>query len=326
MARTAIARQIVCQDWRMVPDAVVQKLFAAEQRRWEIDLDWDLGPGWDELEMGRQLGTVGGLIAYRREGRVAGWAYYLVDGGALQIGGFNADSEVTTAALIEDILADPAASAANRITAFAFTDAPGLVGELRSRGLAVDRYFYLRRDVPEGLGAPMANMRAWTPDDLDATAALLQRAFESKDASRPFAPDGTIEQWQQYVKGLVTQKGCGELLPSASFVVADGPGRLAAVALVTRIGPTTGHIAQLAVDPLRRRRHFAAALVEAAWRAAARLGCTRTTLLVGGRNQAARTLYQRARFESVGSFIAAGGAYPRRSTSVAPGGVIITRR
>jgi len=69
-----------------------------------------------------------------------------------------------------------------------------------------------------------------------------------------------------------------------------------------------------------------ASLVNAAFAGAARLGCTRMTLLVGGRNQAARALYERIRFEPVATFVAAGGAYPRRSTSVAPGAVIMTRR
>jgi len=69
-----------------------------------------------------------------------------------------------------------------------------------------------------------------------------------------------------------------------------------------------------------------ASLVNAAFAGAARLGCTRMTLLVGGRNQAARALYESIRFEPVATFVAAGGAYPRRSTSVAPGAVIMTRR
>ena len=325
MARPAVVRQIVCHDWRAVSDADMNRLYAVEQRRWEHQLDWDLGSAWTELERGRQLGTVSGLVAIDRDGRIGGWTYYLVHEGALQIGGLVAESEAVTSALLADVLADPDTHIAERVTVFAFTDAPGLVGELRARGLAVDRYWYLRRnglDVePMGTG-----MRSWSADDLNPAAALLGLAFERSDASRPFAPDGTTEQWQHYVRQLVEGNGCGQFLPSASFVAGDGPGRLAAAALVTRIGPTTAHLAQLAVAPHSRRRGLGASLVNAAFAGAARLGCTRMTLLVGGRNQAARALYERIRFEPVATFVAAGGAYPRRSTSVAPGAVIMTRR
>jgi ribosomal protein S18 acetylase RimI-like enzyme len=190
----------------------------------------------------------------------------------------------------------------------------------------VDRYWYLRRSIVGASASPSPDVRMWRTDHVRATAALLCRAFEAGDAARPFAPNGTAEEWQRYVAQLVAGAGCGTLLPSACCAVGAGPDRLAAVAIVTRIGPLTAHLAQLCVEPAMRGRRLGTALVDAACGAAARAGCARMTLLVGGRNHAARALYQRTGFEPVSSFIAAGGPYPRRSTSVAPGGVIITRR
>jgi ribosomal protein S18 acetylase RimI-like enzyme len=245
---------------------------------------------------------------------------------ALQVGGFVADSEPTAIALLDSIFAAPASGATDRVTFFAFTDAPGLVAALRARGLTVDRYWYLRRNIIGAGGTPGSDMCAWSNQQIDATASLLRRAFEPQDAARPFAPDGTEQEWQHYVTQLFTGTGCGSLLPAACYGIGAGIGRLAAIALVTRIAPMTAHLAQLAVDPQMRGRHIGSALLEAACGAAARAGCTRMTLLVGGRNQAARALYQQARFEPAGTFIAAGGSYPRRSTSVAPGGAIMTRR
>jgi ribosomal protein S18 acetylase RimI-like enzyme len=98
------------------------------------------------------------------------------------------------------------------------------------------------------------------------------------------------------------------------------------VALVTRIAESTAHLVQLAVDPQMRGRHLGTQLLEIVCSSANQAGCTHMTLFVGGRNSAARSLYESSRFESRASFVAAGSLQPRRSTSVAPGSAVITRR
>jgi len=95
---------------------------------------------------------------------------------------------------------------------------------------------------------------------------------------------------------------------------------------VTRVAERTAHLAQLAVDPQMRGRHLGKQLLEVACAAANQGGCGRMTLFVGGRNSRARSLYESSRFESMASFLAAGSLQPRRSTSVAPGSAVITRR
>src|SRR5439155_26530630 len=120
--------------------------------------------------------------------------------------------------------------------------------------------------------------------------------------------------------------GCGGLIADACICIPGGPSRLIAVALVTRIASTTGHIAQLAVDPQAQGRHLGAQLLDLACAGAEVAGCSRVTLFVGGRNSRARRMYETARFEPMASFLAGGTFQPRRSTRVAPSGAIMTRR
>ena len=169
-------------------------------------------------------------------------------------------------------------------------------------------------------------LRGWNAQDVHATAELLLRSYEPTAESRPFAAGGSREQWVEYVTALTRGDISGALMPDASLCLPEGPDRLAAVALVTRTAEGAAQIAQLVVDPTKRRRQLGTQLLELASAAAARAGCRRVSMMVGGSNRPGRALLEAARFKTMGSLLAAGALQPRRSTSVAPVGAFMTRR
>lgn len=312
-------RGLHVEDWRHAPEGVIRRLFAIETERWSSLLEWETAANWAEVERGRRLGTVRGVLVTDAFHNVVGWSFYLVHDRVLQVGGFSSASEETTRLLLDFVLHSQTLEEVDAVTFFAFTDAEGVAAALRQRGLAVGRYWYLSRDVPlPGGAALIRETRGWLPGDAQATADLLHRAYGPSDGSRPFVPKGTRDEWEKYVAQLVLANGCGTLLPEASLCVPAGPGRLAAVALISRIAPGTGHLVQLAVDPQFQRRGYATSLLTGVGAAAARAGCRRLTLFVEGRNARARAVYDDAGFMAMGSFVAAGTLQPRRSTSVAP--------
>ena len=319
MSRPGFGPRLTASDWRTCPTDRMNLLYAAETVRWASVLEWDTTQAWEEVERGRTLGTVPGLVVTDEHDGIAGWSYYLTHQGALQIGGFVADSEPAAQLMLDRILGRGALDEVQAVTLFAFADAPGLAGALRARGLMVDRYWYLGRDLERRPPMRTADIRPWRRDDVEATAELLARSYERTDEARPFAPRGTPEAWREYVTQLTAGAGCGTLMPEASFAIAGGPGRLLGVALVTRVASTTAHLAQLAVDPQHRGNRVGTGLVELACSSSAQAGCRRLTLLVSGRNSRARGLYEMLRFETVASFLAAGTLQPRRSTRAAPG-------
>ena len=320
-------KDLVVEDWCRAPAAVMQALYDAEAERWGRVLEWETASNWAEVERGRQLRTVRGWLACDRAGQVQGWTFYLQQGTSLSIGGFVSTSDASTNLLLDATLNDPAASVVDTVTFFAFADVDGLAPALRRRGLAAGRYWYLGRSIPlEGVMDWPRTTRSWRVDDVEATASLLERAYGRSDGSRPFAPRGTRWEWLQYVSRLAETKGCGTLLTEASLCVPAGPGRLAAVALVSRISPGTAHLVQLVVDPSVRRRGHGADLLSGCCSAAARAGCRRMTLLVDGRNTIARQIYDAARFEAMASFVAGGVLQPLRSTSMAPDARVVTFR
>jgi len=313
-------------DWRTLPAERVTPLYTAETERWGSALEWDTTKDWDEVAKGRRLGTVAGVVVINETGALAGWCYYLIHKRALQIGSFIASSDAVAQVMLDAVLQDDVRASVDTVTLFAFADAPNLAASLRLRGLTVDRYWYLGRELQRVAPPRLPDVRKWRVDDVQATADLLARAYDRRDESRPFAPRGLAEEWIDYVQQLTTGTGCGRLMPDVSVCVPGGPNRLLAVALVTRIAEGTSHLVQLAVDPQMQGRHLGTQLLEIACSGANLAGCTRMTLFVGGKNSRARSLYESHRFENMASFIAAGSLQPQRSTNAATGSAAGIRR
>jgi ribosomal protein S18 acetylase RimI-like enzyme len=326
MTRNESFGELQVVDWRRLSADEMDRLYAAEIERWAAELEWETAADWGEVERGRRLGTVSGVAITNQDGTVVGWSYYLVHEGSLQVGGFTASSETAAQLMIDSIFTEAALTTVDAVTFFAFSSAPGLSRALRAKGLAVDRYWYLRRVLQRVETAGLSDVRGWHREDLVATADLLGRAYPPQEEARPFAPGGTPEQWRDYVSKLVDGAGCGTLLPSACLCIPNGPNRLIGVALVTKIAPTTAHLVQIAIDRPFQGGRVGARLLELACEAANEARCRDITLFVGARNRRARSLYELSRFEMVNSFVAAGSLQPRRLTSVAPGAVVMTRR
>jgi ribosomal protein S18 acetylase RimI-like enzyme len=317
---------IACADWRQADARQVAALYAAEVRRWSAALGWDTIASWDQIELGRRLGTVPGLLVLDANEAIAGWTFYLLHRDVLQIGGLVAISDAATAALLDGILSSATATRARAIVLFAFTDAPGLAEALLRRGLAVHHYDYLSKTLASEPAWPPREVRRWHASDVAAATTLLATAYPEADDARPFAPQGTVQEWREYVGQIVGAEGCGTIMPDSCFVVPSGPDRIAGMVLVTRLAPATAHIAQIGVEPHAQRRGLGRLLVNAACASASDAGCERITLLVDERNARARRLYETSGFVLTARFVAAGNYQPVRLTSVAAGGCVVTRR
>jgi ribosomal protein S18 acetylase RimI-like enzyme len=316
---------ITCVDWRGADAEELAGLYAAEVDRWSHVLAWDTRSSWNQIELGRRLGTVQGLLAHDPNGRVVGWTFYLLHHDVLQIGGFAAASPVATTTLLNAILESETASRASSLTLFAFAEAPGLAKALAGCGLSVGRYDYLSKALSDEPCQPSPDMRRWRADDAVAAATLLAAAYGDPQPARPFAPLGTAEEWREYVGQLVVGAGCGLMMPDSSFVVPGDLERIAGLVLVTSLAPATAHIAQICVAPLAQRQGLGRRLVRAACASASGAGCNRMTLFVESGNARARDLYADLGFGVVASFVSAGSRQPLRLTSVAAGGGVVRR-
>lgn len=305
MTLLSFPKRLRVVDWRTLAPERVETLYAAEADRW-ARLDWDMTSQWQEVERGRRFGTTGGFAALDENSDIIGWTFFQYRNRIIHVGVFDASSEPVTIALVDKLLSEQTLAFVDTVMFFALTDAPALTPALRAKGLQVERYWYLARDLNRSAPPDLSDIRRWRFEDIQSTAELFERTYKGASDSRPFAPGGTPEEWSEYVNRLTRGFGCGMLLPEASLCVPAGPNRLVGAALITKIAETTAHVAQLVIDPQFQGRRLGAQLLEMAAAAAARHGCRRLTLIVGGSNRRARSVYEAARFHPTGSFVAAG--------------------
>jgi ribosomal protein S18 acetylase RimI-like enzyme len=296
-------------DWRTLSSAEVAPLYQSEIARWDAVLHWDTRANWRLVEAARAAGTLPGAVVHDASGAVQGWAFYLLHGDVLQVGALVCRSPAATGAVFGAILDSREAEAASSVTLFTFADAPGLAGELQQGGFATSHYRYLQRVVaaetglhpsPERLPAG----RGWQAADLVPVAELLSRAYASPDASRPFVQKGRPEDWIEYVEQLVTTRGCGVFLPEVT-VIGESSHGVDAVVMVTRLGPGTAHLAQIAVDPAGQRSGRGRRILSTALSNLRDAAYARATLLVSAANGAANELYDQMGFDEAATFIAA---------------------
>jgi ribosomal protein S18 acetylase RimI-like enzyme len=297
------------EDWRATPPDLMAGLFARESARWREALHWDYDDTRRQLEWARTQGLLPGLVARDDGGGASGWSFFLRDGDELQIGGLTAREADVAAALLARVLDSPTARDSRRAMFFGFTAAPALTDALARHGFHVGGYAYLTRDLRAVVGAAApelpAGLRPWTDGDLIDTARLIQSAYPADDDLRPFGQSRRPGEWLTYVQRLIGTHGCGAFQPSLSLAVPARTPGIAAVALVTRLAPSTVHLAQIAVDPERRGAGLATRLLAETLRTAAAAGYARMTLLVSESNAAARRLYARAGFTESARFVTA---------------------
>jgi len=310
-------------DWRNAPPETTAALYAREQERWRRHLAWDASASWSVVEEARRHNQLPGLLALEDDGRVAGWMFFLLRDGALQIGAVSSERADVVRALIDGALASPEAMLARRYQCFVFPETPAVEVALERRRFDVDRYLYLERPLAPRTTTVLDRALTWSDTQMPAAVRLMARAYAGSRGARCFAPNGRLEEWGGYLRQLIHSPACGAFSHDESLALTRD-GRLAAFLLATRLSPDTAHVAQVVVDPECRRQGTAARLVDHSASVAAAGGAVRQTLLVSESNAPARALYVKLGFVERAAFLFADrfrvtrqAARPERPTSIA---------
>jgi ribosomal protein S18 acetylase RimI-like enzyme len=297
-----------CEDWRTATAGEIEALYAQERARWLGDLAWDTGPTWAIVEQGRRAGRLPGFVERGAGRRVSGWCFFSVDRGTVHVGMVDGDRADVVRDLLDRVIDAPETAYARRFQAFLFPRNPAVTVALQRRRFAISPQLLLSFTPPRAgaLDVPESPGRPWRSDDLAGFVRLLARAYAGTPVSEAFAPEGRLEEWVAYVGQVINTPACGTLLSRASVVVqGEPPDRPLGAILTTQISPGVWHIAQVATDPLGRRRGLARRLVGFVCASAAAAGAREVTLVVDERNAAARALYDNLGFTTRGALLLA---------------------
>ena len=126
---------------------------------------------------------------------------------------------------------------------------------------------------------------------------IIQAGYTDSIAREICCEYATYESCLTFLRNLITNPGCGTLIPQASFIAADASHLLSGLILVSRLSAATALIAQIAVLPGYQGCRLGSALMAQALTRLRALGFTQVCLSVSEQNERAYVWYRRLGFQ-----------------------------
>ncbi len=289
----------------------LEPLWDREIRLWSEKLYWDVSSVVTAVRRAVDRRSLNGKAA-RMGGRIVGYSYYMVECRRAVLGSVMLVPATSSLTVVTDLIgtlltpleSDPAIS---RIESqFINFDTPWLTETFVSRGYKSHSRAFLRRSLNplalspmEDRGRPSLEFEPWSTLDLTEASLLMQKAHtESVDAEMNElyrSRDGC----RTMLDNILHRQGCGQSIPTASFVARDDRGDLAGLVVSTEISPRHAHLAQVAVSPDVQGQGLGRAFLQRALAALADKGYQTVSLMVSGANERACSLYRSMAFEEV---------------------------
>jgi ribosomal protein S18 acetylase RimI-like enzyme len=171
--------------------------------------------------------------------------------------------------------------------------------------------FDLRKPVKSRpSGASGIRLDRWNDRFFDPCAKLIYLCYTDH-------VDGEInDQYRsrsgalKFLKNIILLPGCGQFVPSASFVLRQpGSDELVAAVLTSEVSPGVGHTTQICVLPGYQGHGLGRMLMETSAEALRSMKFRELTLTVTAENRSAVQLYESLGFTTIRTFTA--GVWPR---------------
>ncbi len=309
-------------DIRLFDSNALGHLLDAEAHAWNTDLRWDYTTSRALIASCVDEKRISGYVLKQPQGP-SGYSFFFYDAGKGLIGNLfveGVEARVEKAHVIlrhelETILATPGLTRVEtQLPHFSFESLSpifaehGFVGNLR-------RFMVLSLLRPRWspYGSPTSTPSAtalrdfrivpWERRHDRAAAQVVLSAYRDHVDALINDQYADLEGTGRLLDSIIQQRGCGELLPTASLVAIHVPtGRVAGVLAITAVRARTAHIPQIAVGTEFQGLGLGSLLLHSAFHDLSKNRFEEVTLTVTDENRGAVRLYESLDFLTFRSF------------------------
>jgi len=306
-------------DLRQTTVRQLEPLLDEEARHWREELHWDYRGALELIKRFLEARALAGCVAFD-SGVAAGYCFYVLEEQKGLIGGLYVSPHYDQAAIGRRVLEEMlfgmrALPHLTRIEAQLMPFGGPLDAPLKENGFRLyTRQFMLLDLQPsaEPSPGPSAGMRLdrWHDRYFEPCAKLIYLSYANH-------VDGEInDQYRsrsgalRFLKNIILLPGCGQFLPSASFLLRQAGGdELIGAVLTSEVSPGVGHTTQICVLPGYQGHGLGRMLMNTAIDTLRSMKFKELTLTVTADNRTAVQLYEKLGFRTIKSFTA--GVWPR---------------
>jgi ribosomal protein S18 acetylase RimI-like enzyme len=306
-------------DLRQTTVRQLEPLLDEEARHWREELHWDYRGALELIKRFLEARALAGSVAFDN-GVAAAYCFYVLEEQKGLIGGLYVSPHYDQAAIGRRVLEEMlfgmrALPHLTRIEAQLMPFGGPLDAPLKENGFRLyTRQFMLLDLQPsaEPSPGPSAGMRLdrWHDRYFDPCAKLIYLSYANH-------VDGEInDQYRsrsgalRFLKNIILLPGCGQFLPSASFLLRQAGGdELIGAVLTSEVSPGVGHTTQICVLPGYQGHGLGRMLMNTAIGTLRSMKFKELTLTVTADNKTAVQLYEKLGFRTIKSFTA--GVWPR---------------
>ena len=301
-------------DLRQIHSRALEPLFQEEARHWRDELHWDYLPSIDLISKFIDARSLNGYLAMK-DGRPAGYGFYVLEDHKGLIGGLFVSSQVQQATITKELLSEMFSALRSmpllqRIEAQLMPFGTELDPAFLSQYFRLHKRQFMLLNLADAnlSGKPLSaglRLEPWSDRAFESAARLIQLAYADH-------VDGTInDQYRseaggmKFLRNIVILPGCGQFLPEASFLVRPATSdNLIGMVLTSTVQERVGHTTQICVMPGYQKHGIGRALMEQSIHALRRRHHERLSLTVTAVNSSAVDLYEHLGFRTIKKFAA----------------------
>lgn len=306
-------------DLRQTTVRQLEPLLLEEARHWREELHWDYRSAVELIKRFLEAHALSGCVAF--EGAQAvGYSFYVLEDYKGLIGGLYVtptqdQAQVSRRLLDELLFSMRSLPQLHRIEAQLMPFGGPVDATLRDQGFRLYSRQFMLLDL-EALSETASSVNSglrlvrWNDRFFEPCAKLIYLAYSNH-------VDGDInDQYRsrngalKFLKNIILLPGCGQFLPTASFVLHHpGNDELVGAILTSEVSPGVGHTTQICVMPGYQGHGLGRALMLTAAETLRSMKYSELTLTVTTQNATAVYLYEQLGFRKVKTFTA--GVWPR---------------